>query len=473
MLFVSCTSNPPTQRTTPEPGAPTPTQPQQGKSPSPTPSTSIPSPKATVPSLRQYPKVILGKENWLYYGEPMNRLVNEGLLTDAQIDKAIDELVYISDSLKERGVHLLFLLVPDKQLIYPEFMPEKYNDVTGTQLSSYERMSQALSATDIDFIDTRPILLEKKRETGFRLYYMRDNKWNQYGNFLMTQEIMSRLGKSFPVPQYELTSVDTSATRILTEELGNDLNLMMQSLVSWSEKGAPEPVYSVSEKEGAPGILWYGDCFGTPMTDFIRQNWPNSVTYVSLWSNYGFPLSFREDLERRLNGEKIVVIELDEHYRQELSRSLVPELPKIDTSWSLYRNWQANSFLNGWAPAGEYDVRVADDKVLVTVNDTTSPPSFYSAEPLALDPAKKYYLVIKITSPDFTGMLADFSKTSKGEFSFDWLQGRHIYKGDNTIIFEFPPDQAYLNSIRSLRIYLGDKPGTYGISEAAIYAKTR
>ena len=78
-----------------------------------------------------------------------------------------------------------------------------------------------------------------------------------------------------------------------------------------------------------------------------------------------------------------------------------------------------------------------------------------------------------MTAPDYTGMLADFCDTPKGEFSFDWLQGQMIYKGENTIFFEFPDNADYVSSIESLRIYLGDIPGTYSISNVAVYSKPR
>ena len=384
--------------------------------------------------------------------------------------KAIDELAYINSNLKAKGIHFLFVLVPDKQLIYPEFMPDKYRD--DAALLSYERMSRALKSTEVDVIDTKPILLDKKRETGKRLYYMRDNRWNQFGNFLITQEIMSHLGRSFPMPQYELISVDTSEKRIVTGEVGNDLNDLLQSLSPWLEKGAPEPVYNVTRPEQAPDILWYGDCFSAPLTEFVKESWPGTITYVSLYDALGFPVSFREDLERRLEGEKIVILELDEHYRQELSRMLVPELPRINPDWSLLYNWQSDSLLKGWAARGAYDIQVTDDKVLVTVEGTNVPASFYNTARLVFPPSKKYYLVIKLTSPAATGVVVDFSATTKDILYFEGRRTQHSYKGDNTIIFEFP-EQETPSTTRSIHIYLGNEAGTYGISEVAIYSSTQ
>ncbi len=422
-------------------------------------------------SLREYNPVILGKDNWLFDGDPINKLIHSGGLDDTQIEQIAEELSYISASLEERGVHFLFLFVPDKYLVYPEFMPDRYKE--GDVPSSYKSLSEALTKTDIDFIDCKPLLLDKKRETEYRLYYLRDRRWNQLGNFLIMQEVLAHLSKKYPVPKFEPLSIDTSETRICTTEIGNDLNNMIQSLSPWYEKGAPEPVYKTYSEPQAPSILWYGSCFSPPVVDMMQEGWPNQITYVSLWEQFGFPLSLREDLSRRLTEQKVVIFEVNEHYRQKLSQTLVPEPPKMDLSEFRARyNWQSYSLLQDWEPTNSYDIVVENEAVLVKVNDQNVPPTFQTKAPLSFNPAWQYYLIVKFVSPATTGILVDFSRTLGGMDLWGEVKGQHTYQGDNTVIFEVPARNNF-GPVKNIRITFGDKAGIYSILQIAIYPKRK
>lgn len=416
--------------------------------------------------LMEYPQVVLGKDNWLFSGDPINELINNEGLDDAQIERCIEELSYISDNLRGRGFDFVFLLVPDKNLIYPEFMPDTYND--RNIISAYERFSKALSKTDIDFIDTKTILLEKKKETGYRLYYMRDVNWNSLGNLYIIQEILARLGKKHSVPQFELLSVLTSQSRVCDSSNGNDLNDLLETLFPWQEKGAPEPVYNVLPEPEAPPILWYGSCFSPEVIDMMKGGWTNSITYVPLWTQFRLPLSLRQDINQRLDGHKIVVFEIAEHYRQSLKATLVPAPPEVDlTAYTQYYNWQLSNFSQDWKSEEEFDLELQDQAVLVKVKDSEPAPYFYTAAPLLLEPSRKYYLVIKITSTAINGISFEFSTTVNGEY-LDTGQGRYIYKGDNTVVFEIPDQEV--QPVKGIRINLGDKAGVYCISQIAVYS---
>jgi len=420
--------------------------------------------------LSEYPQVVLGKDNWLFSGDPINELFWHGGLDDAQIERCIRELSGINDSLGERGIDFLFLLAPDKNTIYPEFMPDTYGELEGDINSAYERFAKALSKTSIDFIDSRTLLLEKKKETGYRLYYMRDVNWNSLGNYYVVQEILSRLRQKHPVPQFDLLSVDTSQNRVTDTGNGNDLNDLLESLVPWQEKGAPEPVYDTRPEPGAPPILWYGSCFSPEVIALMKGGWTNSITYVPLWTEFRLPQSLRQDINNRLDGHRIVIFEIAEHYRQSLYASLVPEPPEVDLATTTLRyNWELSDFLQDWKSEDESELVVQDKAVLVRVRDSDPAPYFYTTAPKQLEPSRKYYLVIKIASSAINGISFEFSTTMGGDY-VDTGQGRYIYKGDNTVVFEVP-DQDVQRPVRSIRINLGDKPGEYRISQIAIYAR--
>jgi len=422
-------------------------------------------------SFREYPSVILGKNNWLFWGNPINELVKSGSLSDAQISLIVDELSYISNSLKEQGVDFLFILSPDKYHIYPEFMPDMYEEESA--FSSYECLSEALSKADFDFIDCKPLLLDKKKEMEHRLYYLRDRRWNSLGNFLVVQGILSHISKKYLMPEFELLSVDTSEARICTDEIGNDLNNMIQSLSPWQEKGAPEPVYRVQPEPRAPSILWYGTCFSPLLIELMQEGLPDKITYNSLWGEFEFPASLREDISHRLTDQKIVIFEVNEHYRQKISRTLVPEPPTVDfTRCRQHYNWRSSDLIQDWKVSGKCDIKAENEIVIARVNEPDLTLSFSAANPLQLELSRKYYLVIDIISPAITGIHVNFSVITEGQYIGIYSEGQPIYEGDNTVIFAIT-DQSQAGSLKSINIHIGDKAGEYIISEIGIYSESR
>ncbi|MFH1381934.1 MAG: hypothetical protein ABIH70_03475 [Chloroflexota bacterium] len=440
--------------------------------PTPTPEKPVSAaPGTQAAPLRIYPEVILGKDNWLFFGDPINELMRNGGLNDNEIDRMVKELVGISDSLEQRGIAFLFLLVPDKYLIYPEFMPDVYREADVP--SSYDRLSEALSQSGIDFIDAKTLLLEKKEETPYRLYYLRDQNWNELGNFYVMQEILAYLDRKYPVPEFQLLSVDTSETRISDGPEANDLNDIIKNLSPWQERGAPEPVYNLSPEPQAPPVLWYGTCFSPEVINMMQDGWPSAITYCSLWEQYGFPLSLRYDIDHRLTDQKVVIFEMDEHYRQELSQTLVPEPPTMDlTPFTRAYDWPADTFLRNWAPESEYNIQEENALVSVTADEPNTSLSFLSTARLRLDSGQQYYLVVKVTSPGVAGLLVDFSKTTKGDYAANGRRARYLYEGENTLVFEFP-DPATWGTVKSIRLHLGEKTGVFGISQVAIYARSK
>jgi hypothetical protein len=446
--------------------------PQPGDTAAPTPVPALTPAPAPVPAkpLKEYPEVVMGKDNWLFDGTLINHLLTYGALNDTQIEGIVNESSYINNSLKQQGVDFFFILMPDKRSIYQEFMPDYYN-ADGIP-SSYDRLSEALSKTDIDFIDCKPLLLQKKT-AGYRLYYMRDTHLNQLGNFYVLQEILAHLGKKYPVPRFEFTSINTDETRVLDTDTGNNLNNMIETLSPWREKGAPEPVYNVYQEPRAPSLLWYGTSNTPPLNSMMSEGWPNLDQYMSMAGPFGWPLSLRQDISRRVGNHKIVIFEIAEHYRWDLSHILVPEpsLPNLAECKQEY-NWQPSNFLQDWKPVEQCDLSVENDVVLAKVKISDFTPSFCTSHPLSLEPSRIYYLVIKIASPVVTGVQAYFSRATRDTYIETDRLGQHIFEGDNTVILEIP-DQEEWGLLKNIRIHPGAEAGIYRILEIAIYSEPK
>ncbi|MDE5834853.1 MAG: hypothetical protein K2H26_04970, partial [Ruminococcus sp.] len=87
--------------------------------------------------------VIVGKNGWLYYGETINDFLNIDTLSNRGINNIKNNLEIINDYCKQKDVKFIFTIAPNKNSVYPEYMPVNY--VPTENSDNYERLSAILS----------------------------------------------------------------------------------------------------------------------------------------------------------------------------------------------------------------------------------------------------------------------------------------------------------------------------------------
>ncbi len=169
------------------------------------------------------PHVIAGKGGWYFYAS--NLLLDDfrGLvpLTEQQLISWKEDLVRKRDWLAKQGIHYLFLFVPNKQTIYPEYLPDYFQKAKGTtrieQLMEYLKKER-----DVEILDLRPGLLNAKSKG--QLYQKTDTHWNDYGAFVGYREIMYKLSQWFPKEQFK---IDFYFQHTIIERPAGDLAKML------------------------------------------------------------------------------------------------------------------------------------------------------------------------------------------------------------------------------------------------------
>ena len=141
--------------------------------------------------------VIVGKAGWLYFAEDdalaAYRAVRPFKADD--IARWQRRMEARRDWLAARGIRFLVVIAPNKETVYPEFMPDTLNRV-----GRVSRLDQLLAhmreRSTVAILDLRPALVAAK-ETGI-VYLRTDTHWNERGSLLASSEIVGRLGAWFP-----------------------------------------------------------------------------------------------------------------------------------------------------------------------------------------------------------------------------------------------------------------------------------
>lgn len=141
-------------------------------------------------------KVLIGRDGWLFMNEPKTesntgRAPSQEMLADAWAETFRRRGQWLA----QRGIQYLVIPAPDKQAIYPEFMPD------GARLTPLpcagELLGRKLEGDPaVEFIALRPLLQQAKRERA--VYYRTDTHWNEDGAYVAYRAILERLAKRWP-----------------------------------------------------------------------------------------------------------------------------------------------------------------------------------------------------------------------------------------------------------------------------------
>jgi len=141
-------------------------------------------------------EVTVGRDGWLFYAGDTAADQHRGLRKLSPDDLAAwrYHLEARRDWLAARGAHLLFVIAPDKQSLYPEQLPQRFRSsapAPADQLIDYLK-----ARSTVDVLDLRPALREAKAEGP--VYCRTDTHWNDHGTYVVYRAIMQRLARWFP-----------------------------------------------------------------------------------------------------------------------------------------------------------------------------------------------------------------------------------------------------------------------------------
>ncbi|MEV5027355.1 alginate O-acetyltransferase AlgX-related protein [Paenibacillus sp. LPE1-1-1.1] len=244
-------------------------------------------------------KVVIGKNDYLFYSPTLTDYHRMTTASDEKIENFSNQLITLQKMLEKKGVYFLFVIGPNKNSIYPEYMPYKSQNPQG--INNYDKLMKRLTNDGVNHLDLVPVL-EKQKEK-FDLYYKRDTHWNETAGFITTQEILKKVG-----PEFGMTFNPKIMSFNETMGGGWDLNIMLgiNNPSSYKTKyKVPVIDYGETEKK-LPATLWYHDSFGTVIKPHLT-NYLEDLNYLYYVEN-----RLNETLVNNLKGKKIVIYEVVE-----------------------------------------------------------------------------------------------------------------------------------------------------------------
>ena len=165
-----------------------------------------------------YPQVIQGSNDWLYFGADAAAPCQP----EESIDEVADGLQTLTDAAAESGRTLLIVVAPDKSTIHPEFLPDQFagKDCMAARKTEFNKALSGLSGANV--VDLVTPLKAYEQEHPGSVWRSNDTHWTPQGAEVFTKAVVSALEPSLlDSTSFELGS-PVSSPGDLARLLGTD-----------------------------------------------------------------------------------------------------------------------------------------------------------------------------------------------------------------------------------------------------------
>lgn len=248
--------------------------------------------------LMEHPIYMYGKDGYVFFKQDAYLRDYQHLNLDEEwAQEFVASLGAFSNAAHERGMDFIYLFLPDKKTIYPEYFPDSIR-VKG-EVSRTDQVLAALEHTDIDWIWAKEAMLKGKETMQVCNVKYDAGHWNDNGAFLVYQRLYEEIRKYFPevpalsledytIEMHRMTSLPTSKFAIWEEvpiyQLKEETTAVADYI--WAEEHLFFPAensyynrYVNPAKQDQPKLLVFHDSYMLGDERFFYENF-SEVTFI-------------------------------------------------------------------------------------------------------------------------------------------------------------------------------------------------
>lgn len=205
--------------------------------------------------------VIIGKKGYLFERVYIKSFYGVGFLGDKKIEKKVNKLKSVQDTLKKLNIDLIVVIAPGKGLFYPEYIPEDYLTGDSTK-TSYKSYIKSFKKNKISFIDFNKMFLQMKGISPYPVIPKTGIHWSRYGSLLAADSIIRFIEnkRDIKMPQIKTDSINLGKE---IKYYDNDLEKAMNLFYKIPNVKMAYPKFKIIKDSLSvtPNVLTVGDSF--------------------------------------------------------------------------------------------------------------------------------------------------------------------------------------------------------------------
>ena len=218
--------------------------------------------------------VTVGRDGWLFYTDTLGDYSGTAQMSDRQLFNIANNLAITQRYVKSRGADFIFTIAPNKNTLYPEYMP-RVMQAADIGTHNAVRLAPELEEACVSYSD----LFALFGSTDEVYYLARDSHWNNDGARLAAEYLLDAAGRG----EVSFTDVPRSEN----EDYIGDLNSMLYPLNAIPEtnaeyalsgfeitngaEAADAPIIVTSASDAAGSLLMQRDSFGNTLYPFMAE----------------------------------------------------------------------------------------------------------------------------------------------------------------------------------------------------------
>lgn len=263
--------------------------------------------------------VVLGRDGWLYFGKTLPDYTGTDRMTEREIFSAARNLRLMQDYCESRGAKFLFTIAPNKNSLYPEYMPAvTIQNVFGNA----DLLAEAMAKEEVRYLD----LFAAFRGEEEKLYFIRDSHWNSRGAALAADLLNEALGRS---------SDYFNGPFQVRAEHRSDLDAMLYPAGTWLEENpfytghldfsgetpirSPEDIAIRTAGGGEGSLLMFRDSFGNLLYPYLADSFERA--------QFSRLVDYRMDLVDEREADCVVVELVERNIRYLIDHNPVMPAP--------------------------------------------------------------------------------------------------------------------------------------------------
>ena len=216
--------------------------------------------------------VILGEDGWLFYGTTLDDYTGQNPMSQRELFGAANNLALIQEACAARGQTFAFVIAPNKNSLYPEYMPDLGLKAEQTDA---RKILALLAEMGVNTVDLYAAFGAEEEA----LYFAHDSHWNSRGAALGADRINNALGRKSNYFDGEFSTA-ISHNGDLYEMLypaftdpetdpvyGGELNFTYESNATRADS-----VTLLTASQGDGSLLCYRDSFGNLLYPYLANS---------------------------------------------------------------------------------------------------------------------------------------------------------------------------------------------------------
>lgn len=280
--------------------------------------------------------VVVGTDNWLYFDETTNDYLGRNVLSRRGIHNCGKVLSLLQENAEKNNCSFLFVAAPNKNSIYPEYMPPNY--IKENEANNWVKLQTELNKQNVLYVDLHSAFLKKDTI----MYHKYDSHWNNEGAAYACNEILNKFNKKHTdysnVPHHIENNFSADLWGMLYpkwEKFDKNVDYDKKHCFTYCNNvnSTKDMWIETKSKKGQQTLVMYRDSFGNALLPYLADEYENAFFTKMVPYNWELIKSHKA---------QNVIIEITERHISSLQEEL-PIMPASERTLNFNKTVIKNS----------------------------------------------------------------------------------------------------------------------------------